>query len=140
MIKVQYKLLHPLAQVPTKTPGNAGYDLYAVERVVVPPRRRRVIKTGIASAIEPGYYGHISDRSGVAYKDGGHCLGKIIDDIYRKEWGIILFNTDEEKEIVVEIGDRPAQVIFHKYFEVESQVVDELPASDRGAGFGSSGK
>lgn len=139
-LKLLIKKLHPEAIPPLRTENNAGYDLYAIEDVSIPPGERRLIKTGWAMAIPAGWYGHISDRSSVAFKGGGHCLGKIIDESYRQEMGVIILNTDKEKTLVIKRGERPAQIIFKEYGQFEIDIVDELPASNRTGGFGTSGK
>lgn len=137
-MKIQY--LHPEAKPPTKNPGDAGYDLTSVEEVTIPPMERRLVKTGLALAIPSGYYGHISDRSGLALKHGLHCLGKIVDSTYRGELGVILLNTDE-KPYSVQIGDRIAQIIFHRYETMVFTEAELLPPSIRGAGgYGSTGR
>lgn len=133
--------INKYAKLPITAEGNAGYDLFSCERVVIPPGERRLIKTGICIQLPFGYYGHISDRSGMAFKNGGHCLGKIIDPSYRGEVGILLLNTDQTRPIFVEIGDRPAQLIIQKYFPLPIVEVEDLTETDRGAdGFGSTGK
>jgi dUTP pyrophosphatase len=138
---VFFKKLSEKAKCPTKEDGNAGYDLFAAETVEIPPLERRLVKTDIGLEIPPGYYGHISDRSGVALKGGLHCLGKIVDETYRGNVGVILYNTNSDKSVVVVEGDRPAQIIFKKYENVNFILVDELSDSNRGElGFGSSGK
>lgn len=139
-LKLLIKKLHPDAILPTRTVGNAGYDFYAVEDVSILPGERKLVKTGIAMSIPAGWYGHISDRSSVAYKSGGHCLGKIIDESYRQEIGAIILNTDKEKTLIIKKGERPAQIVFKQYGQFEIEIVDELPISDRTGGFGTSGK
>lgn len=137
---MQIKLLSPLAKVPQKDYGNAGYDLFAIENVVIKPNQRALVKTGISISIPNGYYGHISDRSGMAYKKGAHCLGKIIDPNYTGEIGVIIYNTDANNDIVIYSGDRPAQIVFKKYEEISFEIVSELTATNRGdKGYGSSG-
>jgi dUTP pyrophosphatase len=138
---VFFKKLSEKAKCPTKEGGNAGYDLFAAETVEIPPLERRLVKTDIGLEIPAGYYGHISDRSGMALKGGLHCMGKIVDETYRGNIGVILYNTNRDKSVVVAEGDRPAQIIFKKYEEFAFLEVDSLEDSLRGAnGFGSSGK
>lgn len=139
-MKIPIKLLSINAKTPTSSPGNAGYDLYAAEAAVIFPGQRALIKTDIAMGIPAGFYGRISDRSGMAYKNGATCIGKIIDSVYRGNVGVILLNTDKHDSIIVKVGDRPAQIIFHKYEEAEFEEVSELGTTERGErGYGSSG-
>jgi dUTP pyrophosphatase len=137
---VFFKKLSERAKSPTKEGGNAGYDLYAAETVEIPPLERRLVKTDIAVEIPCGLYGHISDRSGVALKAGLHCMGKIVDETYRGNVGVILYNTNSDRSVIIVQGDRPAQIIFKRYEEVIFSEVDRLEDSNRGdKGFGSSG-
>jgi dUTP pyrophosphatase len=101
---------------------------------------RKLVKTGVAMSIPSGYYGHISDRSGMAFKKGAHCLGKIVDPSYRGEIGVIILNTDMYDIIKVQKGDRIAQMIFKQYETVEFLVEEQLDQTGRGSdGYGSSG-
>lgn len=139
-MKLKFKKLSENAKVPIKEPGNAGYDLYAAEAITIQPGHRALIKTNIAMEIPPGYYGRVADRSGMAFKNGGSVIAGVIDESYRNSVGIVLHNTDTEKEIVVNVGDRPAQIVFERYHEFDFEEVSELSSSDRGLkGFGSSG-
>lgn len=141
-MNIRAKLLNSSAKLPTKnSQDEAGYDFYSSDDYIIKPMERILVKTGLALSIPYGYYGHISDRSGMALKKGAHCLGKIIDPTYRGEIGIIIFNTDMFEPIKIQKGDRVAQVIFKKYETVDFVVEDELDQSSRGsAGFGSSGR
>ena len=139
-MNVKIKKLSENAKTPTSSPGNAGYDLYAAESAVIFPGQRALIKTDVAMEIPFGYYGRVSDRSGMAYKNGATCIGKIIDSVYRGNVGVILLNTDKHDNIIVKVGDRPAQIIFEQYHEAEFQEVDDLGVTERGdKGYGSSG-
>jgi len=139
--RLSIKKLYPDSQLPVQGAGNAGYDLFSYIDVTIPPGERRLIDCGIAVAIPEGYYMHISDRSGMAFKNGGHCLGKIVDETYRGSVGVVLLNTDKEKPIEVKKGDRPAQFVLKKYERFPIVEVTELPESQRNEkGFGSSGK
>lgn len=139
-MKIQIKKLSENAIIPTREYGNAAYDLYANHDILIPPGERRLIKTGISMSIPITWYGHISDRSGMAYKKGAHCLGKIIDPNFRGEIGIVLLNTDQKQEIFVQAGDRPAQILFKQYGDFDFEVVDELDSTVRAdSGWGSSG-
>ena len=134
------KKLNPAAQLPLQTGDNAGYDLYAIETVIIPPGERRLIKTGIAINTPFGYYASIRNRSGMSFKNGGDVLAGVIDHGYCGEVGVVLLNTDKEKEIIINIGDRPAQFIIEKYASFEIKEVTEFSESKRGeSGYGSSG-
>lgn len=140
MLTIKYKKLHENARPPLGSEGNAGYDLFALEDMFIPCGNRRLVKTGIAMEIPYGYYGHISDRSGMAYKAGAHCLGKIIDPSYRGDVGIIILNTDPDRTLIISAGDKIAQMIFKKYEEASFEEAETLEETNRGdKGYGSTG-
>ena len=136
------RLLHPDAVAPARTrPGDAGYDLRAVERVSIPREGRRMIRTGIAVALPEGIAGLVTPRSGLALDHGIGLLNGpgLIDPNYRGEIKLIVHNTGDRR-YRVEVGDRIAQLLLVPYWAPELEVVDALDDSERGAaGFGSSG-
>jgi len=141
-MKIEIKLLNSNSRIPLKSSNEeAGYDLYCYEDQFIKPMERCLVKTGVAMSIPNGYYGHISDRSGMALKKGAHCLGKIVDPSYRGEIGVIILNTDMYETIKIQKGDRIAQMIFKKYESVEFIQKDELDETKRSdGGYGSSGR
>ena len=55
---MEVSLLHPDARAPERTrPGDAGYDLRAVEPAVLAPGERAVVPTGVAVAVPEGAAG-----------------------------------------------------------------------------------
>jgi dUTP pyrophosphatase len=122
--------------------GDAGLDLAACERVELAPGERAVVGTGLAVAIPEGHAGFVQPRSGLADRHGITIVNSpgLIDSGYRGELKVILLNTDSEHAFVVEPGMRIAQLVVLEVPEVDLEVVDELPATERGVrGHGSSG-
>jgi dUTP pyrophosphatase len=140
---LEIRLLQPDAVPPSRSrSGDAGYDLRATERVSIPPQGRRLVGTGVAVALPEGVAGLVTPRSGLAIEHGLTLLNApgLIDPNYRGEIKVILHNTSERR-YTVEIGDRIAQLLLVPYWAPELEVVETLPASERGAGgFGSSGR
>ena len=140
---LEIRLLHPDAVPPARMrSGDAGYDLRATERVSIPQDGRRLVATGIAVALPEGVAGLVTPRSGLAIEHGIGLLNApgLIDPNYRGEIKVILHNTSERR-YTVEIGDRVAQLLLVPYWAPELEVVEELPATERGSdGFGSSGR
>lgn len=125
---------------PTSSSGNAGFDIYATENVLVPARGRASIPTGLHLKIPHGYYGRIAPRSGLAFKEGLNTGAGVIDSSFTGHIQVLLFN-HTDKDYKVHKADRVAQIIFEKYFEAEFDYVDKLEETNRGEkGFGSSGK
>ena len=78
-------------------------------------------------------------RSGLAWKNFIDTGAGVIDADYRGEVKVLLFN-HESTDFAVKRGDRVAQLILEKISTPEVVAVDDLDASDRGAGgFGSTG-
>jgi dUTP diphosphatase len=122
--------------------GDAGLDLAACERVELAPGERAVVGTGLAVAIPEGHAGFVQPRSGLADRHGITIVNSpgLIDSGYRGELKVILLNTDREHAFIVEPGMRIAQLVVLEVPEVELEVVEELPTTERGVrGHGSSG-
>lgn len=142
-ITLPIKRLDPTVELPSYAyAGDAGLDLRANEDVVLAPHERRLISTGLAIAIPEGYAGFIQPRSGMALKKGLSMANTpgLIDAHYRGELKVLAINLDHETPIVIERGERIAQLVIQKVPVVTLQEVQELDETDRGAGgFGSSG-
>ena len=117
-------------------PGDAGADLTLTEDVELAPLQRAVVGTGVAVAIPEGYAGFVHPRSGLAAR---HGLGVVnapgtIDAGYRGEILVILVNHDPTHAITLRRGDRIAQLVVQPVVRARFVPVEELPASERGAG------
>jgi dUTP pyrophosphatase len=137
--------LHPLdpdLPVPRHArTGDAAVDLHARVAVDLAPGERRVIPTGIAVAIPPGYAGLVSPRSGLAARSGIGIVNApgIVDSGYRGEISVILINLGSEP-VAIGRGDRIAQLLVVPVATPEFEVVEGLGETDRGVGgFGSTG-
>ena len=119
--------------------GAAGYDLCAAHDDVVPARGKALIKTDLAIMVPVGTYGRVAPRSGLAWKNSIDVGAGVIDEDYRGNVGVILFN-HSETDFQVKEGDRIAQLILEKIVTADVEEVEELDESARGAGgFGSTG-
>ncbi len=134
---------HDGLPLPTRaTAGSAGYDLCSAEPgFTLEPMARRLVRTGLALAIPPGYEAQVRPRSGLAMKYGLTLPNTpaTIDSDYRGELMVAMINLGTEA-VTVARGTRIAQLVFQKVEEVDLVPVDTLPPSDRGSGgFGSTG-
>ena len=123
--------------------GDAGLDLRArADAVVAAGGGRMLVPTGIAIAIPNGYAGFVLPRSGNALAHGVGLANSpgLIDSAYRGEIQVVLLNTDPHEPFVVRRGDRIAQLVVQKVEEVTWVLVDELDGTDRGGGFGHTGR
>ena len=140
-MKLNIKKLHPDAKIPTYAhEGDAGFDLYACEDVVVAPGERVLVSTGIAMEIPSGFVGLIWDKSGLSNTHGLKTLGGVVDAGYRGEVKAGLINLGIE-EYHVGLGHKVAQMLIQKVEHAEIYEVSELSNTLRGeGGFGSTGK
>jgi len=123
------------------TPDAAGMDLRAdlEAEIVLAPSERRLVPTGLAVAIPPGFEGQVRARSGLAARDGLTVLNApgTIDADYRGEVQVLLANLGREP-VRVQRGDRIAQLVIAPVARATWREVATLPESARGAGgFGS---
>jgi dUTP pyrophosphatase len=142
VIEVAVRRLRDDARVPSQAyDGDAGFDLAACERVILPPGERAVVSTGVAVEIPDGYAGFVQPRSGLAARHGIGVVNSpgLVDAGYRGEIKVVLLNTDSREAFTVEPGMRIAQLVVQPVASVRLVEVEELAASERGArGFGSS--
>ncbi len=107
--------------------------------MILAPGSIVLVPTGIAAAIPQGYVGLIRDRSGLALA-GFQTVAGVIDSDYRGEILIAGYYVGKD-EMVINDGERIAQMIILPSPQAEIVEVDELSPTDRGAGgFGSTGR
>lgn len=127
------------------TPHAAGIDLRAniqTQELILAPGETSLINTGIALFIkDANYAGFIYPRSGLGHNQGivlGNLVG-VIDADYQGEIKVSLWNRSNHPQII-QRGDRIAQLVIQKITQVDLQLVEDFPTTDRGkGGFGSTG-
>ena len=138
--RLKFKRVHPAAKLPTKNnASDTGYDVSAVEDKVIPARGSAVVDVGlILSDITPGYWFRVEGRSGMGFKYGIQPHFGIIDNQYRGQLGVKLYN-QTDTDYTVTIGDRIAQFVVYKNYNtvIEEGEIEDTIRGDKG--FGSSG-
>jgi dUTP pyrophosphatase len=126
------------------TVGAAGIDLRACieAALTIHPGETVLVPTGIAIHLsDPGLAAMILPRSGLGHKHGivlGNLVG-LIDSDYQGQIFVSTWNRGQEVFTLNPL-DRLAQLVVVPVVQVAFNVVEEFPASDRGAGgFGSTG-
>jgi dUTP pyrophosphatase len=140
-VTLKFKKTNANAKLPTKNnESDTGFDVYCVEDKVIPGRGSDVVDVGLEFAyITPGYWVKVEGRSGLGFKHGISPHPGIIDSGYRGNAGIKLYN-NTNTDYHIKSGDRIAQFVVYKNYDVAVEEGDTVE-SDRGAsGFGSSGK
>jgi len=138
---LKFEKTHDLAKLPTKNhESDTGYDVYSVEDEVVPARGSVVVGVGLKFAdIPEGYWVKVESRSGLGFKHGITAHPGIIDNGYRGDAGIKLYNLTDT-DYAIKAGDRIAQFVVYMNIgmQVEWGTVQETARGEKG--FGSSGK
>jgi len=117
----------------------AGYDLYSAYDYVIPAQGKVLAKTDIQVKVPHGTYGRIAPRSGLAWKNHIDIGAGVVDEDYRGNVGVVMFN-HSDKEFVVKAGDRVAQLVCEKIAYPELEELKTLDETIRGeGGFGSTG-
>lgn len=138
--QLRFKRLDQRAILPTRgSAASAGLDLYSIEDVVIQPKQRELVATGLAVAVPTGYYGRVAPRSGLAVKNGLDVLAGVIDADYRGEIHCALYNSGDET-ISLPAQSRICQLLIEKIITPTPVWADQISETDRGSGgFGSTG-
>ena len=127
------------------TPGAAALDLRAAldQDTILSPGEVLLVPTGISMHLaDSGLAAMILPRSGLGHKNGivlGNLVG-LIDSDYQGQLMVSVWNRSTTPFTIVPM-ERIAQVVIVPVVQIEWNVVDEFPDSERGnGGFGSTGK
>jgi dUTP pyrophosphatase len=126
-----------------ETAGSAGMDLLAAidEPIVIKAGEIKLVKTGIAIALEKGFEAQVRPRSGLALKNGITVLNSpgTVDSDYRGEVCAILIN-HSQVDFTITRGMRIAQMVIAACVQAQISAVEDLDETARGtSGFGSTG-
>jgi dUTP pyrophosphatase len=112
------------------------------EKISLSPLERVLIPTGLRFELPENLEIQVRPRSGLALKQGITVLNTpgTVDESYRGEVGVILINLSN-KPVVIEPGDRIAQLVFADVTKVSLVEIEEIDENtERGSkGFGDSG-
>jgi len=166
---VKVKKVHEDAVIPTKAyPSDAGFDLYALEDVIVESGDTEKIRTGLSFDLPSGYEMQIRPRSGVSLKTSLRVTFGTVDCDYRGEVAVIVDNINQETDAycdgvlettdgiiqvqsdeyrkyldgtyIIRKGDRIAQAVIQQIPHITLVEVIKLSNGARGGnGFGSTG-
>ena len=143
---VKFLKTHDDAQLPKANnseigTGDSGYDLTAVESVLILANGSKVVPVGLTVAyIESGYWFRIEPRSGLGFKHSLQPHLGVIDNGYRGDLGVKLYNFSNI-DVHVSKGDRIAQFVVYPLIHPHCEWSDKVVETKRGdKGFGSSGK
>jgi deoxyuridine 5'-triphosphate nucleotidohydrolase len=132
---------HPDAKLPERAhEADSGYDIYSVEEATIPGRGSTVVNVGLKLAfLTKGWWFRIEPRSGLGFKHNIQPHLGIIDNGYRGDLGVKLYNFSEV-DVTLEKGSRIAQLILYPHISFEISETDKIDNTERGdSGFGSTG-
>lgn len=143
-MEIHFVKTHEDAQLPRKNysdplTGDAGFDLFSIEPVTISAGKSAVVGVGIeVGYITPGFWFKIEGRSGLAFKKEVDPHFGIIDNSYRGEFGIKLFNSSSV-DVTLPKGYAVAQMIIFRMVDCKVGWTETHSPGERGTkGFGSS--
>lgn len=140
---VKFKKLNKDAIIPDYAHnGDAGMDLYSIQDDIIEPLTWKLIPTGLACELPEGTEGQVRSKSGIALKNGVFVLNTpgTVDENYRGEIGVVLYNLNTKEPFVIKKGQKIAQYVINAIEYVDTIEVEQLDSTDRGeGGFGSTG-
>lgn len=140
---VKFKKLNKAAIIPDYAhKGDAGMDLYSIQDDIIEPLTWKLIPTGLACELPEGTEGQVRSKSGIALKNGVFVLNTpgTVDENYRGEIGVVLYNLNTKEPFVIKKGQKIAQYVINAIEYVDTIEVEQLDSTDRGeGGFGSTG-
>lgn len=148
-MKVNFIKKHKDAKLPKRNhtdllKGDAGYDIFSCEEVTIAPGESIVVPVGIkVGHITPGFWFRIEGRSGLGFKHSMMPHFGIIDNGYRGDLGIKIYNLSKETK-TLERGIGIAQFITYRMIKTDVDWMEEPEVPEEGIrgekGFGSSDK
>lgn len=143
MYELKIKLLYENSKLPEfANSGDAGMDIFSIDRKVIKSGESELIRTGISIELPKDTEIQIRPKSGLALNNGITLLNSpgTIDEGYRGEIKVIVINHGKN-DFLVEEGMKIAQMVLKPIYKVKITKVDSIDyETDRGKnGFGSSG-
>lgn len=143
-MEVKFVKTHVDAQLPKRNfnnplTGDAGFDLFSIEPVTIPAGGSAVVGLGVeVGYITPGFWFKVEGRSGLAFKNEVDPHFGIIDNGYRGEFDVKLFNSSKV-DCTLPKGYAVAQMIVYRMVECDVSWTDTHSPAERGnKGIGSS--
>lgn len=140
MDEFQVRLLTSNATVPARESKDAaGYDLCSAYGYVIPPGKNQLCFTDLQMSLPEGYYGRIASRSGISSVYAVEVGAGVIDNDYRGNVGVLLFNFGKS-DFFIGKGMKIAQLVITKICTPPVIRCLSLGSTERGCnGFGSTG-
>ena len=145
-VTINFVKTHPDAVLPKYNhsdpyTGDSGLDVTAVEDVIIPAKGWVTVPVGLKLGyVTPGYWFRVEGRSGMGFKKHVFPHFGIIDNPYRGDMGVKLYNFSDVNVYFFK-GDKVAQLIVYPLIQANVEWADSVVETARGEkGFGSSDK
>lgn len=145
-VTINFVKTHPDAVLPKYNhsdpyTGDSGLDVTAVEDVIIPAKGWVTVPVGLKLGyVTPGYWFRVEGRSGMGFKRHVFPHFGIIDNPYRGDMGVKLYNFSDVNVYFFK-GDKVAQLIVYPLIQANVEWADRVVETARGEkGFGSSDK
>ena len=138
-LEMKFVKTHPDAKLPERAhDSDSGYDVYSVEQTIVPGNGSVVVPVGLTLGyLTPGWWFRVEPRSGLGFKHNLQPHLGIIDNGYRGDLGVKLYNFSNVN-ITLNKGTKIAQLVLYPHVTAKVDFIDKAVEADRGdAGFGS---
>lgn len=143
-VDIKFVKTHPDAVLPKYNhsdpfTGDTGLDVAAVEDVTINAKGWGIVPVGLKLAyLTPGYWFRVEGRSGMGFKKHVFPHFGIIDNAYRGDMGIKLYNFNFQ-DLEIKAGEKIAQLIVYPLIQANVDWADRVVNTKRGEkGFGSS--
>lgn len=139
-IKTHVDAVLPKAAHDDALTGDSGYDLVSVEDAMIPAKCSAIIPVGLKLAfLTPGFWFKIQGRSGLGFKNGLQPHLGVIDNGYRGDLGVKLYNFSDV-DCKLPKGKAIAQIVFYPLIQPTMLwTLDALDTKRGEGGFGHTG-
>lgn len=143
MYDLRVKLLYKNSKLPEfANQGDAGMDIFSVDKKVIKSGESDLIRTGISVELPENTEIQLRPKSGLALNYGITLLNSpgTIDEGYRGEIKVVIINHGKE-DFLVDEGMKIAQMVLKPVYKVNVIQIENINCeTERGKnGFGSSG-
>jgi len=138
---MKYELVNEMCEPYRPNSSDAGMDLRSGIELLLTPQVEATIPLGIKTEIPEGYCALLIPRSGIGSR-GLELMNTVgvIDSRWRKEWLAKVINKSDHNTLKIDLGDRIIQCVIVPVYLAPWYKGVVTDNTDRGEGFGSSGK
>ena len=138
MVNIWFAKVKEGAVIPSKRGEDAGYDIFLCldeDYIRLEPHETKMLPTGIASAVDSGYYFQIQERGSTGSKGIAKRSG-VIDSGYRGEWFLPMTNLNdialyfakpEMKDYFETLAERESFIVYYTNKAVCQAVLLPVP-------------